>query len=63
MQAQPCQTARNVTPACKAIHTHSMEQDRAAIALWIDRLQHHSGQPVRLIGHGRGCLIGNGTAT
>lgn len=49
---------RRQSLACEAIHTHSVEQDREEIALWIDWLHHHSGKPVRLIGHSQGCVMG-----
>ena len=47
---------RSQSLACEAIHTHSMEQDRDEIALWVDWLSRRTAQPVTLIGHSIGSL-------
>lgn len=47
---------RNQNLACEAIHTHSMEQDRDEIALWVDWLFQRTAKPVTLIGHSIGSL-------
>jgi pimeloyl-ACP methyl ester carboxylesterase len=49
---------RRQSLACEAIHTHSMGQDTAEIALWIDWLHHRSGREITLIGHSLGSLMG-----
>ncbi len=47
---------RRQSLACEAIHTHSLQQDTAEIATWVDWLYETSGKPVSLIGHSAGSL-------
>ncbi|MCG7871639.1 MAG: alpha/beta hydrolase [Candidatus Thiodiazotropha lotti] len=47
---------RDQSLPCEAIHTHSMEQDRDEVALWVRWLYEKSSKPVTLIGHSMGSL-------
>jgi len=48
--------ARREPLSCEAIHTHSMEQDVAELAGWVDWLARNSGTRIVLIGHSAGNL-------
>ena len=42
--------------ACDAVHTHTLAEDRAEIAFWVDWLAQHSQGSIVLVGHSFGSV-------
>ena len=47
---------RTASLPCEAVHTHTMEQNREEIAVWVDWLQDRTGQDPVVIGHSAGSV-------
>ncbi len=48
---------RNQSLACEAMHTHTLQNDTAELALWVDWLDKNSHGPIFLVGHSNGSAV------